>query len=273
MRKIGLILVIFLAISSLPIIAQVILPAGLSPAKFHLYVLAGQSNMAGRGAVDAIDKTPHPRVWMLNRANQWVPATEPMHFDKPDIIGVGLGLAFGKLMAEQDTTAFIGLIPTAVGGSPIDAWQPGATGPALRDEQTKSHPYDDAIKWVQQVQKSGTVHGILWHQGESDSKPELVAGYEHKLIGLIGRFRQVFNTPTAAVVVGTLGDFYLPKNPAAAQINAILQNLPKYESRVACVNASGLTDKGDATHFDAASARELGRRYAKAMQTLEQKKP
>lgn len=268
MRRSLLLSILFLPFCQLASLAQSSLPAGLLPAKLHLYVLAGQSNMAGRGAVETVDKTPHPRVWMLNRDNQWVPATEPMHFDKPDVVGVGLGLAFGKRMAAQDTTVYIGLIPTAVGGSPIDAWQPGAYY-----EQTKSHPYDDAIKRVQLAQKSGTLRGILWHQGESDSKPELAATYEQKIRQLIERFRQAFNAPVVPVVVGTLGDFYVAKNPAAVQINNILRELPKHESRVACVDASGLTDKGDQTHFDTASARELGRRYAEAMQTLERTKP
>ncbi len=208
---------------------------------------------------------------MLNKANEWVPATEPMHFDKPAVVGVGPGLAFGKQLAELEAgtsgdPVFIGLIPTAVGGSAIDAWQPGGY-----HEQTKNHPYDEAVKRVIFAQRSGTLHGILWHQGESDSKPELVSGYEQKLTQLIGRFRQVFNSPAVPVVVGTLGDFYATKNPAATQINTILRNLPMHLLRVVCADASGLTDGGDATHFNAASARELGRRYAKAMQALERK--
>lgn len=248
--------------------AQPGLPPGLPPAKFHLYVLAGQSNMAGRGKVDTLNKTPHPRVWMLNKANQWVPATEPMHFDKPAVVGVGPGLAFGKEMAAQDTSIIIGLIPTAVGGSAIDAWTPGGY-----HEQTKNYPYDEAIKRVQLAQQAGTLHGILWHQGESDSKPELTDTYEAKLTQLIGRFRQVFNSPAVPVVVGTLGDFYVAKNPSAARINTILVNLPSHLARVACAQATGLTDGGDATHFNAESARELGLRYAKAMQAIEPKKP
>ena len=38
--------------------------------KFHLFLLVGQSNMAGRGVVDAQDKTPDPRVLMLNKAGE-----------------------------------------------------------------------------------------------------------------------------------------------------------------------------------------------------------
>ena len=45
-------------------------------------MLIGQSNMAGRGAVEAQDKKPHPRVLMLNKAGDWVPAVYPLHFDK-----------------------------------------------------------------------------------------------------------------------------------------------------------------------------------------------
>lgn len=264
MRNYLLLSVLCSAFSQLTALAQPALPTGLSPVNFHLYVLAGQSNMAGRGTVETVDKTPHPRVWMLNKDNQWVPATEPMHFDKPAVVGVGPGLAFGKQIAGQDPTAFIGLIPTAVGGSAIDAWQPGGY-----HEQTKNYPYDEAIKRVQLAQKAGTLHGILWHQGESDSNPEQAALYEQKLTQLIGRFRQVFASPDVPVVVGTLGDFFVAKNPAAMQINTILRNLPEQAVRVSCVDASGLTDKGDQTHFDAASARELGRRYANAMQALE----
>jgi hypothetical protein len=93
---------------------------------------------------------------MLNRDNQWVPATEPMHFDTPAVVG----------------------------GSAIDTWQPGGYY-----EQTKNYHYQEAIKRVQLAQQAGTLPGILWHQGESDSNPEQAAVYEQKLTQLIGRFR------------------------------------------------------------------------------------
>jgi len=60
------------------------------------FLLVGQSNMAGCGTVEAQDKTPHPRVLMLNMADAWVPAIDPLHFDKP-AAGVGLGKTFATL--------------------------------------------------------------------------------------------------------------------------------------------------------------------------------
>ena len=92
--------------------------------QFHIFLLVGQSNMAGRGIVAEQDKKPHPRVLMLNKAGAWVPAVDPMHFDK-SAAGVGLGRTFGILVADARPDNTVGLIPCAVGGSPIDAWQPG----------------------------------------------------------------------------------------------------------------------------------------------------
>ena len=86
----------------------------------HVFLLAGQSNMAGRGELSEIDRTPHPRVFVLNKNDEWVIATEPLHFDKPEIRGTGPGLAFAKEIAKQNPRFRIGLVPTAVGGSGIE---------------------------------------------------------------------------------------------------------------------------------------------------------
>src|SRR5512137_970156 len=129
---------------------------------FHLSLLIGQSNMAGRGAADAESRKAHPRVAMLTKELRWEPATDPLHFDKPGA-GVGPGLAFGRQMAEASPQARIGLVPCAVGGTSIKAWVPGAA-----DKATNTHPYDDMLKRMQEAQKAGVLKGIIWHQGESD---------------------------------------------------------------------------------------------------------
>jgi hypothetical protein len=38
--------------------------------RFHLFLLIGQSNMAGRGVVAATDTIPHARVLALNKAGE-----------------------------------------------------------------------------------------------------------------------------------------------------------------------------------------------------------
>src|SRR4051812_12518804 len=105
-----------------------------------LYLLVGQSNMAGRGAVEPMDKAPHGRVSFLDRLDAWQPAVDPMHHDKPALVGVGPGKTFGEVMAEASPGAHIGLVPCAVGGSSISCWEPGAA-----HAETRAHPFDDML--------------------------------------------------------------------------------------------------------------------------------
>ena len=82
-------------------------PPSIAPSNFHLFMLAGQSNMAGRGKVESIDRVPHPRVLMLNRQGKWVPAIDPMHFDKPKVVGVGPGKTFAVRYAESNPNVIV----------------------------------------------------------------------------------------------------------------------------------------------------------------------
>ena len=145
--------------------------------------------MAGRGAVEAQDRTPHPRVIALNKDDQWVPAIDPLHFDK-SAAGVGLGRTFGMQIADANPGITVGLIPCAVGGSPIDAWKPGEFY-----APTRSHPWDDALRRAKLALKSGVLKGILWHQGESDANDRLAPAYEAKLHDLIKRLRAELDVP------------------------------------------------------------------------------
>jgi hypothetical protein len=226
---------------------------------FHLFLLVGQSNMAGRGVVADQDRTPHSRVLMLNREGKWVPAVDPLHFDKP-VAGVGLGKTFGELIAEAQPGITVGLIPCAVGGSPIDSWMPGAL-----DVATNTHPWDDMMKRAEIALFAGTLKGILWHQGESDAKPELAPSYEAKLHQLITRMRKVFEAPTVPFIAGQMGIFEsAPWTPEKIRVDQAHQALPKKVPQTAFVSSEGLNHKGDNVHFDAASYRELGKRYAAA---------
>lgn len=235
------------------------------PAKesFHLFLLVGQSNMAGRGKVEDQDRQPHPRVLMLTKENRWAPAVAPLHFDKKSA-GVGIGRAFGSEIANSNDEVTIGLIPCAHGGSPISTWEPGAYY-----KPTKGYPYDDALKRTREALKVGVLKGILWHQGESDSKPELCEAYEANLHLLISRFRKEFDAPNVPFIAGQMGQFKeRPWSPAKKMVDAAQQDLPKHIHHTAFVNSNGLSHNGDEVHFDSASYRELGRRYAKAFHEL-----
>ena len=227
--------------------------------KFHLFLLVGQSNMAGRGVVEAQDLVVNPRVLMLNKEGKWVAAVDPMHFDKP-AAGVGLGKTFGQIIAEANPGVTIGLIPCAVGGSPIDTWKPGVFYPA-----TKSHPWDDMVKRVELALPAGTIKGILWHQGESDSQPGLAETYADKLHDLVKRLRELVKSPDVPFIAGQMGMFEgVPWKPETVLVDKAHRELPKEVPHTAFVTAEGLNHKGDKVHFDSAAYRELGKRYAAA---------
>ena len=211
----------------------------------HLFLLVGQSNMAGRGKVEPQDTVPIPRVLMLDRQRTWVPAVDPMHFDKP-IAGVGLGRSFAARIADAYPDVTIGLIPAAVGGSPIDAWQPG-----VYYEPTKSHPWDDAIARARVAATSGTLKAILWHQGESDATPDLAPGYEAKLHDLIARLRTALDAPDVPFIVGQLGQYPdVPWDASRRMVDAAHRALPGKVRRTAFVSSDGLVHGGDKVHFD-----------------------
>ncbi len=227
--------------------------------KFHLFLLVGQSNMAGRGVVEAQDVMVNPRVLMLSKEGKWVPAVDPMHFDKA-AAGVGLGKTFGRIIAEANPGVTIGLIPCAVGGSPIDTWKPGVFYPA-----TKSHPWDDMVKRVELALPAGTIKGILWHQGESDSQAGLAETYAAKLQDLVKRLRELVKAPEVPFIAGQMGVFdEAPWSPEKVLVDKAHRDLPKEVPHTAFVTAEGLHHKGDKVHFDSAAYRELGKRYAAA---------
>lgn len=226
--------------------------------KLQLYLLMGQSNMAGRGKIGAEDKTPHPRVLVFTLAAKWEAAVEPITRDKPAMLGVGPGLAFGKAMAEEETNSTIGLVPCAFGGTPLKRWERGGD------------LYSNAVHRARLAMRDGTLKGILWHQGESDSGTLTNANsYGERLARMIKDIRADLGTPNLIVVVGQIGEFLYDRvperSPYARVVNEALARLPDAVPLTACASSKGLKHKGDQLHFDAASQREFGRRYAKEM--------
>lgn len=233
-------------------------------ANFHLYLLAGQSNMAGRGEISGkYTSQSNPQVFMLNKKNEWVLAKHPLHFDKPAVAGVGPGLSFGIEMAKSNPGIKIGLVPCAVGGTSINSWEPGGY-----DKATKTHPYDNAVKRIGKAMESGVFKGIIWHQGESDSSAESAAAYYPKLAELIKRLRDITQDPELPFVAGELGRF----KEQYSTINSVLHQLPYMIQNTGLASSKGLEHKGDGTHFDSPSAEKLGRRFAKKMLKLKKNK-
>jgi hypothetical protein len=230
--------------------------------RFHLYLLMGQSNMAGRGAIEDPVPATHARVFKLTQDGTWAPASEPLHFDKP-IAGAGLGTTFAAVMADADPHVAIGLIPCAVGGTPLSRWEKGAD------------LYEEAVTRAQIGMRDGTLKGILWHQGEGDSKSEETAGtYSARLAKMVGDLRRQLTIPSAPFVAGELGRFLRPVGKDGAPshwplVNEQIHALPELLPHAGVASSEGLSHKGDEVHFDTPALREFGRRYAQRMLELQ----
>lgn len=222
-----------------------------------LYLLVGQSNMAGRGRVEAA--RPDPRIVAWSRSDTWVPACDPLHYDKPEA-GVGPGLAFAAAMAAADPAVRIGLIPSAVGGTAITLWIPG-----MQDPVTRAHPYDDALRRARLAMRDGQLKAILWHQGEADRGEASRLLYADRLVALVARLRADLQAPDVPFIAGELAQLRAESQADTAAFNAVLAGLHSRIPRYALVGAGGLRDGGDRLHLDTDSARELGRRYAAAL--------
>ncbi|MEP6662480.1 MAG: sialate O-acetylesterase [Verrucomicrobiota bacterium] len=233
--------------------------------KLKIYLMMGQSNMAGRGVPEAEDKTPHPRVLVFTQSNQWETAVEPLTLGEPKKTpGVGPGLAFAKAMADAHREFTIGLVPCAVGGTPLRRWVKGGD------------LYENAVKRAQAAAAYGTIAGIIWHQGESDSTKATNANtYGERLTKMISDIRKELKQPNLPFVVGQIGEFGYDRleNPKefARPLNETLAKLPETVPFTGCALSHGLTSKADFVHFDAKSQRELGQRYAVEMLKLEKR--
>ncbi|MCF3649485.1 sialate O-acetylesterase [Synoicihabitans lomoniglobus] len=227
-----------------------------APADMHLFLLAGQSNMAGRGEIDPTDNEALANVFVLDATGEWEPAIEPYHYDK-SFAAAGLARSFAEAYLRDHPGTVIGFIPTACGGSPVSAWQPG-----IYFEATDSHPWDDAVGRLSIARKHGTLKGVLWHQGESDSHPALAPAYQSALVDLIQRFHTDLTVGNVPIILGQIGRFEgKPWGEPNLTIDRSIRAVAREQARVGFVSAEGLTAKPDGIHFNTASLREFGRRY------------
>ena len=225
------------------------------PTDMRLFLLIGQSNMAGRGKVTPADAQTHPRIFMLDKAGAWVPAKDPAHFDTPMIAGVGLCSEFARRAAEQAPQATIGLIPCAVGGTTLEQWKPGGD------------LYSNAVARTRAALKNGRLAGVLWHQGEGDCAPQKRTTYPARFAAMIARLRSDLGAQDVPVIVGQLGTF----NASYLPFNAMLPQVTNAVPRCALVSSEGLGANSDNVHFSREALIEFGARYFKAYEQNSEK--
>ncbi len=236
--------------------------------KFLLVVLAGQSNMSGRGVPKPEDKVAHPRVLMLDRKGDWVPCVDPIHYDA-STVGVGPGKTFAEALAESDPSVVVGVVPCAVGATSIAVWEPGRS---FRNGKTDWHPYDDCVARVRRAQQDGTLAAILWHQGESDCTRDGGYLYQARFPAFVARLRADLGAEGVPLVVGQLAQ----KN-ATGWFGKILSHVQRYTCE--CLYGPGAFVASlpeyklnpDGVHFSRDAQVDFGKRYFAAWKGVREK--
>ena len=220
-----------------------------------IFVMAGQSNMAGRGIVEPQDTLSHPRILTINRNNEIIVAKEPLHFYEPNLTGLDCGLSFARqLINDIDSSISILILPAAVGGSSTQQW----LGDSLHRNVKLLSNFREKTEFAK---KYGIIKGILWHQGEADSETPLISGYEQRLRKLLFRLRAYAGNSKLPILIGELGSFS-NNQPNWDMINKAIHGYAAKEKNSFVISTRDLTSKEDKVHFNSEAQREMGKRLA-----------
>lgn len=222
-----------------------------------VFIMAGQSNMAGRGAVEPQDTIPNKRILSINQDGELIIAKEPLHWYEPERTGLDCGYSFAKTLIKKipDNVSIL-IIPTAVGGSSISQW---LNDSLYRDVKL----FSNFLSKVEIARKFGTVKGILWHQGESDANEKDIPLYKQRLQQLFSKFRSAAGNNDLPILLGELGSF--SDNPVNfSLINKAIHEYAAEDRHCSVISTNDLKDRGDHLHFNSKGQRAMGRRFAEA---------
>lgn len=126
-----------------------------------------------------------------------------------------------------------------------------------------------ALKTLSET-RSPRVIAIAWVQGESDANPSRVNDYQQNITRMITSLRNDLQTPDLIALVGVNTKFGGGRNKHLPGVIAAQQAFAMSDPNAAYVDTTGATIANDA-HFDAAGTIEVGKRFARALSSLQSK--
>lgn len=223
-----------------------------------IYLVIGQSNMAGRAPIQEDQKGPIPGAYVFadHENVPWVKASNPLNRystirKKMSMQRLSPAYSFAQKMTSSNPEREIGLVINARGGTGVVQWLPGAK------------LYEEAISQTKKALKYGRLKGVIWHQGESDSDSLRTGMYLARIEVLVNALREEFEDPQLPFIAGQVFE----KDNTIA-FNHMLSKLPNFIKSTALVSSDN-TNVFDGVHFDSKSIIVLGERYAEAMLDLQ----
>lgn len=225
---------------------------------FHVFLLLGQSNIAGYPKALEADKTKNPRIKVLGFDNcaatgrvegEWDIAVPPLHECWNGAIGPGDYFA-KTILDRYPAQDSIGLVPSALSGERVETF--------MKVGGTKYGWILSRAKAAQEI--GGVIEGILFHQGESNcGDPE----WPGKVKTLVSDLRADLGLGDVPFLAGEL--LY---SGSCARHNSLVNQLPGLIPNAHVVSAEGLAiDPTDTwnLHFGHDAQVTLGIRYAEKM--------
>jgi hypothetical protein len=237
----------------------------------HLYLLGGQSNMAGFGPRN--DELPEE----LHAPLPAVPIFCHSHWGD---LRPGLGhepgmfgpeIAFGRKLHDALPQRRIALIKFAASGTNLfEQWRPAVDSPtAPAPGEQYQHFLETVAAALRALDADTSVvfDGMIWMQGESDATDETMArAYRDNLSDFIQRIRTVVETPDLPFALGLIAPF--PKAAYYEEVVTAQQAAARVVPNVIAFPTDDLPKLDDALHYDTQGALQLGSRFAEHLLQL-----
>lgn len=177
----------------------------------NIFILAGQSNMVGRGllAENYPQFDPSPQIQRFAKNETWEEAKDPLHqdidADPNKVAGRGPGMPFANALLKNDSQfGVIGLVPCARGDTSLDQWKKNASDGL----------YDAMISRARAALKTsgggGAIRALLWFQGEKDTgNYKLATEYKSKFEIFVQNVRDDLGIPLLPVIEVCLYTLYI----------------------------------------------------------------
>lgn len=235
-----------------------------------IYILAGQSNMSGRGLLSELPTFSYAsRVYVYSNAGSWVAGAEPVDSatNQVDSVSADNDAASGPSMAFADamvsiTGRDVGLVPCAKGGSTMAEW---------RRDWRRTSLYGSCLARAREAEKAGTIRGLIFYQGEADTTDLTNATeWPSRFAEFVSAFRADIGIHDLPVVFTQLGpEPNIEPYVKWGRVQLSQQELADAQiPNLAMVSASDLPVQVDKLHLTTAGYVVLGKRYAKAMHGL-----
>ena len=235
------------------VIIFLLLSSGSVFAKERVYILAGQSNMMGKGKTNqlpAFMKRQPSNVEFYYQGRKR-PLGKFSHF--------GPEVSFAHEISRKFPNDKHIIIKHVATGTSINQWLPGSP---LFLSLLRQRGF---IKVSANHIANKKVDAIIWMQGEKDARSVINANrYEVNLKRFIKGVRRQLNSPRSVFIMGQIN----PEDPAFHMLETVKQaqvNTQRALPQVKLVSTEGLGKIHDHVHYNTQGQIELGKRFAKAI--------